>query len=196
MDAARIGGARTTSSRCAWNAAGCGYRVSTATRRWPTIPPRCGPLVAAKRKRCCAGPAAAFLALPNTSIPMRCAPGAQRTSTRGARITIICISKWLDCRASVVSRKFLVLQSSPCASMQGVVRREYWAYSQGPQRGSGAHGELPKGAPHGACGRVAPLGNGAHHSLRGRALPQTPWDALKCHKLAGHDTRWQARKEP
>ena len=21
--------------------------------------------------------------------------------------------------------------------------------------------------------------NGAHHSLRGRALPQTPWDALK-----------------
>ena len=31
----------------------------------------------------------------------------------------------------------------------------------------------------GACGRVAPLGNGADHSLRGRALPQTPWNALK-----------------
>ena len=62
---------------------------------------------------------------------------------------------------SAVSRKFLVFQSSPCASMQGVVRREYRAYWQGPQRGSGAHGELPKGAPHGACGRVAPLGNGS-----------------------------------
>ena len=62
--------------------------------------------------------------------------------------------------------------------MQGVVRREYREYWQGPQRGSGAHGELPKGASHGACGGVAPLGNGAHHSLRGRALPQTPWDAL------------------
>ena len=31
----------------------------------------------------------------------------------------------------------------------------------------------------GASGRVAPLGNRAHHSRRGRALPQTPWDALK-----------------
>ena len=30
-----------------------------------------------------------------------------------------------------------------------------------------------------ACGGVAPLGNGPYHSLRGRALPQTPWDALK-----------------
>ena len=37
-----------------------------------------------------------------------------------------------------------------------------------------------------ACGGVAPLGNGAHHSLRGRATAtlawrghQTPWDALK-----------------
>ena len=65
--------------------------------------------------------------------------------------------------------------------MQGVVRREYRAYSQGPQRGSGVHGDLPKGAPHGARGRVAPLGNGADHSRRGRALPQTPWDALKRH---------------
>ena len=63
--------------------------------------------------------------------------------------------------------------------MQGVVRREYWTYLQGPQRGSGVHGVLPKGAPHGARGRVAPLGNGADHCLRGRALPRTPWDALK-----------------
>ena len=62
---------------------------------------------------------------------------------------------------SAVFRKFLVFQSSPCASMQGVVRREYRAYWQGPQRGGGAHGELPKGAPHGALGRVAPLGNGS-----------------------------------
>ena len=75
--------------------------------------------------------------------------------------------------------------------MQGVVRREYRAYSQGPQRGSGVHGDLPKGAPREregyprmkitARGRVAPLGNGADHSRRGRALPQTPWDALKRH---------------
>ena len=62
--------------------------------------------------------------------------------------------------------------------MQSVVRREYWTYSQGPQRGSGAHGVLPKGAPHGTRGRVAPLGNGTDHCLRGRALPQAPWDAL------------------
>ena len=58
-----------------------------------------------------------------------------------------------------------------------------------PAEGSGVHGELPKGAPREregyprmktvACGRVAPLGNGADHSLRGRALPQTPWNALK-----------------
>ena len=61
--------------------------------------------------------------------------------------------------------------------------------SRTPAEGSGVHGELPKGAPREregyprmkitACGRVAPLGNGAHHSRRGRALPQTPWDALK-----------------
>ena len=63
--------------------------------------------------------------------------------------------------------------------MRGVVRREYWTYSQGPQRGSGVHDELPKGASHGAHGRVAPLGNGTDHCLRGRALPQAPWDALK-----------------
>ena len=63
--------------------------------------------------------------------------------------------------------------------MQGVVRREYWTYSQGPQRGSGVHGDLPKGASHGTRGRVAPLGNGTDHCLRGRALPQAPWDALK-----------------
>ena len=74
--------------------------------------------------------------------------------------------------------------SGPC-SVRGVVRREYRPYWQGPQRGSllargalalpadgsGAHGELPKGASRGArgetprmwigpCGRVAPLGNG------------------------------------
>ena len=99
--------------------------------------------------------------------------------------------------------------SGPC-SVRGVVRREYREYWQGPQRGSllargalalpadgsGAHGELPKGASRGArgetprmwigaCGGVAPLGNGAHHSLRGRATAtlawrghQTPWDAL------------------
>ena len=81
--------------------------------------------------------------------------------------------------------------------MQAPQSREYRAYWQGPQRGSGAHGELPKGASRGArgetprmwigaCGGVAPLGNGAHHSLRGRATAtlawrghQTPWDALK-----------------
>ena len=40
------------------------------------------------------------------------------------------------------------------------------------------HDELPKGAPHGTRGRVAPLGNGTDHCLRGRALPQAPWDAL------------------
>ena len=39
----------------------------------------------------------------------------------------------------------------------------------------------------GVCGGVAPLGNWAHHSLRGRATAtlawrghQTPWDALMC----------------
>ena len=70
--------------------------------------------------------------------------------------------------------------------MQGVVRREYWTYSQGPQRGSGVHGELPKGAPHGTRGRVAPLANGTDHCLRGPALPQAPWDALK--RQNTHDT--------
>ena len=50
-----------------------------------------------------------------------------------------------------------------------------------PDPTSVVHGDLPKGAPHGARGRVAPLGNGADHSRRGRALPQTPWDALKRH---------------
>ena len=63
--------------------------------------------------------------------------------------------------------------------MQGVVRREYREYWQGPQRGSGAHGDLPKGAPHGACGGVAPLGNASSIPCGERALPQTPWDALK-----------------
>ena len=78
--------------------------------------------------------------------------------------------------------------------MQGVVRREYRVYSQGPQRGSGVHGDLPKGASHGARGRVAPLGNGADHSLRGRALPQTPWDALKRHN--SRDTTLVYRAAP
>ena len=78
-------------------------------------------------------------------------------STPSKRVAI----RFGELRPNAVSRKFLVFQSSPCASMQGVVRREYRAYWQGPQRGSSAHGELPKGAPHGACGRVAPLGNGS-----------------------------------
>ena len=74
--------------------------------------------------------------------------------------------------------------SGPCPA-RGVVRREYRAYRQGPQRGS----LLARGTPRmwiAACGGIAPLGNGAHHSLRGRATAtlawrghQTPWDALK-----------------
>ena len=40
-------------------------------------------------------------------------------------------------------------------------------------------GDLPKGAPHGACGCVAPLGNASSIPRGERALPQTPWDALK-----------------
>ena len=60
---------------------------------------------------------------------------------------------------SVVSHKFLVLQSSPCASMPGVVPQAIAGYWQGPQRSSGVQGELPEGAPHGSCGGVAPLGN-------------------------------------
>ena len=44
--------------------------------------------------------------------------------------------------------------------MQGAVRRLYWTYWQGLQRGSGAFRSLPKGACHVACGGVAALGNG------------------------------------
>ena len=35
-------------------------------------------------------------------------------------------------------------------------------------------GRTPEGRAPRACGRVAPLGNGAHHSLRGTRLAQTP----------------------
>ena len=46
----------------------------------------------------------------------------------------------------------------------------------------------PEGrAPRGLWPRCAPW-QWVHHSRRGRALPQTPWDALKYQKLAGHDT--------
>ena len=78
--------------------------------------------------------------------------------------------------------------------MQGVVRREYREYWQGPQRGSGVQGDLPKGAPHGACGCVAPLGNASGIPCGERALPQTPWDALKYQKLTGHHTSGRTGK--
>ena len=57
-------------------------------------------------------------------------------------------------------------QSERSPPMQGAARREYRAYCQGLQRRSGALRSLPKGASPLACGRVAPLGNGTHHSLR------------------------------
>ena len=47
----------------------------------------------------------------------------------------------------------------------------------------------PEGrVPRGLWRRCAPW-QWNHHSRRGRALPQTPWDTLKYQKLAGHDTR-------
>ncbi len=76
--------------------------------------------------------------------------------------------------------------------------------SRTPAEGSGVHGDLPKGASReregyprmktAACGRVAPLGNGADHSLRGRALPQTPWDALKRHNACDTTPEAEVRR--
>ena len=71
--------------------------------------------------------------------------------------------------------------------MMGVVPQAIAGYWQGPQRGSGVQGELPKGAPHGSCGCVAPLGNDPPFPA-GRVLPQNPWGTLKYYKLMGHDT--------
>ena len=88
--------------------------------------------------------------------------------------------------------------------MQGVVRREYREYWQGPQRGLRARDKPSRsrlkaparraisrrarpGVREGraprmkmpACGGVAPLGNASSIPCGERALPQTPWDALK-----------------